>query len=502
VLQSDFESVYGADSFELIHIDTDNASTSALHSHWDQYNPTFPVLAGCASSFSGYSMGYIPHNVIIDPFGVVRYTYYGFYPSTLHSIIGQYMSLPTPSLSISENVVCADDNMDGRPDAGETAEFCLTLLNNPVAQNATAVTATLSCSDPNITILQNEAAYGAIASGASASGLPFQIEVAVGVEPMLVSFSLHVTSTYTGGVHEQDLVWLQRIARPEILIVDGDGSADDNETFLTAGLSTLGRDYDIWDRQEMGPLDAIEATRYSQLFWLGGMANNDMDAQSLAALQAFIDQGGLTVFSHQYFSQQAGYADFLSQNFGAEVLNPYMGNVFLATGVEGHPHFDQIDLVLTGSTGANNNANPDQLGVLPGGQEILTWAQLGLGTAAVAVEDGLSLRIFCGFPLEAMRLYSSLPNTVDMSGFLQRVYGWYDNLTVIPPAAVSDLVASFDGSNYNLSWSAVEGASAYNLYFSTDPFLFPETPSATVTETGWSMPTTPGAVFVQVKAVN
>ncbi len=502
MLQSDFESVYGADAFELIHIDTDNDPASFLHSHWDQYNPTFPVLAGCASNFSGYSMGYIPHNVIIDPFGVVRYTNYGFYPSTLHSVIGQYMSLPTPSLSISENVVCADDNMDGRPDAGETADLCLTLLNNPVAQNATAVTATLSCSDPNITILQNEAAYGAMASGASASGLPFQIEVAVGVAPMQVPFNLHVTSTYSGGVHEQDLVWLQSIARPEILIVDGDGSADDNETFLTAGLDSLGKKYDIWDRQEMGPLDAMEATRYSQLFWLGGMATNDMDAQSLAALQAFIDQGGLTVLSHQYFSQQAGYADFLSQNFGAEVLNPYMGNVFLATGVEGHPHFDQIDLVLTGTAGANNNANPDQLGVLPGGQEILTWAQLGLGAAAVAREDGLSLSIFSGFPLEAMRLYSSYPNTVDMAGFLQRVYGWYDNLTVVPPDAVSDLMAVFEGGEIQLSWSAIEGASAYNVYLSADPWNFPGTPIASTVLPSFTLASVPGRFFVQVKAIN
>lgn len=104
MLQTDFEAVYSPDYFELVHIDYAVSTPEALHAHWDQYGPTFPVLVGCGSLFSEYSNAYIPYNIIIDADGVLRYSRQGFFEEDLHEVISQSLPVPLPVDDLSIQV--------------------------------------------------------------------------------------------------------------------------------------------------------------------------------------------------------------------------------------------------------------------------------------------------------------------------------------------------------------------------------------------------------------
>lgn len=458
------------------------------------------MLTSCGSLYGQYGDGFIPYNVVIDPNGVLRYSDSGFNPAAMHQVIGTYLTIPTPSINADLTEICADDNGDGRPDPGETADLCITLSNNPVAVDASSVTVTLGCDDPDVTMLvaQQTWADGLDHGESMPAPAPFRFQVAPGAAPHQTTFTLQIESTYEGGIHSQELGWIQPLGRAPLLIVDGDGSSDDNETFLTEALDALDMDYELWDRPEAGSLPASEALHYSRLIWLGGAATLDLDAGSLEALAAFMDQGGLMLLSHQFFSDDPASVDFLEQYFGVQVNMPYMSNTFRAEGAASHPVFDPMELLLTGNEGANNNWSPDQLQELAGTEVLATWITGALGTAMTGRTVGASVRIFSGFPVEAMRTHSALPNSFDMTMFLQRVFE-YELLQMTPPAAITDLAVELEGGMIRLNWSLDEQATSFLVYQSTSPYSFDEDAVLEVMVPEALLPIGPVSMFYQVR---
>ena len=68
---------------------------------------TYPVLIDPdRSTWNKYGLGYIPHNVVLDPDMIVRYTNYGYSESTIINTIETW--LPTYDCQ------AGDVNMDGR----------------------------------------------------------------------------------------------------------------------------------------------------------------------------------------------------------------------------------------------------------------------------------------------------------------------------------------------------------------------------------------------------
>ncbi len=126
-MQTDFWEVYDHEDFALVHIDTDNDTPENLHAHWDQFNPTFPVLVSCASLYSQYGDGFIPYDVILDRDGIVRYTESGYYPSDLHDVIQEYIALGYLALYYDQHEILADTDGDGVAEPGETVELAVDL---------------------------------------------------------------------------------------------------------------------------------------------------------------------------------------------------------------------------------------------------------------------------------------------------------------------------------------------------------------------------------------
>jgi hypothetical protein len=503
VLQTNFEASYSQSTFEVVHIDVDNQTAAALHTYWNHDNPTFPVLVGSGSIYSQYGNGYIPYNVVLDPDGVVRYSAAGFSESALHSVIQQNMNMTHPFLELAELDVLSDDNGDGRPDPGETVNFRVRLLNSPTALAATSISISFSTDDGSLTETQTAATLPGLAPGQSAfSTQDFQFTVASDAQLHWASLHFTVQATYAGGTWTQTIGSEQRISRPDLLVVDSDGTLDDNETFVQTALAGLGLNYDMWTPATDGDLSAMEALAYSQIIWLGGIRNPDINTAERAALSAFLDRGGLLLLSSQYASSDPLNSE-LALRCGVQTLATAPGMLFLAATPLTDPWFGDMSFVLTGSPGASNCLQPDNLAVLPGGSLMATWTQGALAQAAAYRIQGGYNSIYCGFPIEALRIHSSRPNSVTLSTFLQRVFAFHAANPPQPLAPITDLALDCAPEGCVLSWSPVANAGSYRVYQSADPWIFPDTPLLETTTTSVPVPVSEAdQIFFQVRSLH
>lgn len=501
MLQSNFEASYDPNAFEVVHIDTQNLSAAALHQHWDPYDPTFPVLVGCGSIYSQYGDGYIPFNVVIDTEGVLRYRASGFNQAALHNVIQQYLTLPTPFFQVQDLDILTDDNSDGRPDPGETVTFNLTLRNSPIAQSAWGISVAWSTTDGDVTETQASATCPPLSPGQVGTTAPvFSFTVAVDALPHWADFQFQIQSTYAGGSWNQTLSVPQRIARPDLLLVDSDGTLDDNESFAQIALNNMGVAYDMWTPEMDGSLSVPEALAYQRIIWLGGIRNPDINSTERASLEAFLDRGGLLLLSSQYASSDPLNTQFLLLRFGVQITATYGGNIFQAATPANDPWFPDLDFVLTGAVAANNCVHPDVISVVPPTVQMATWQQEAMGPAAAYLIDGGFNSVFCGFPIEALRLFGPLPGSVNLEGFLQRAFALHAANPPQPPDPVTNLILYPGPGLSTLMWTPVANADFYRVYESSHPWEFPPTP---VLETTFPFVQLPAGnrMFYQVKSV-
>lgn len=502
MLQTNFEASYDPASFELVHIDTDNISAGALHAHWDVYNPTFPVLVGCAGLYSQYGNGYIPYNVVLDGNGVVRYSTAGFNQTALHNVIQQYLVLPTPLFDIAGLDILADDNNDGRPDPGETIHFAIRLHNGASAQPATAVSVSWSTTDGSLTPGLVQAQIATLAPGQTVLTSPdFTFTVDPAASPHWATLAFAIQAQYPAGGWSQNLTHPLRIARPTLLLVDSDGTMDDNETFTENALNSLGVTFDLWQPSESGPLPTSVAVSYEQIIWLGGLRNPDISTVERNTLEAFLNVGGLLLLSSQYASSDPLNLPFLQQWFGVTVSQTNGGNIYWATTTGGDPWYGGMDYVMTGAVAANNNVHPDVINVVWPTEQMAYWRQGSLGGAAAYRISGGYNAVFCGYPIEAMRTYSAIPGAVSQAAFLQRVLDFHAANPPSPPAPVTDLRLTTDFGLLTLNWSYVPTAISYRIYESPTPWSFPAEAAWETGENYIDMEQTDTRRFYQVRAV-
>ncbi|MBN2536812.1 S8 family serine peptidase, partial [candidate division WOR-3 bacterium] len=91
----------------------------------------------------------------------------------------------------------ASGNSNGRPDPGETAALIATYFNTAGWQNATSITATLTCATPEVEILKGTAGFPNIpaGSGANCSNDSFVVRVPASMPPQELEFRLTVAAT-------------------------------------------------------------------------------------------------------------------------------------------------------------------------------------------------------------------------------------------------------------------------------------------------------------------
>ena len=149
-----------------------------------------------------------------------------------------------PNLTVGgSDIVETIGDGDGVLNPGETADFFVNLQNAPLAAPATGVTAQIACTDPRVTILDEEASYPNLSgSQVAANSDPFSISVAANCTLGLIEFTIYVYANESAPIPyyaEREftisvslfqsgypITGNEMDASPAICDLDGDGSLD------------------------------------------------------------------------------------------------------------------------------------------------------------------------------------------------------------------------------------------------------------------------------------
>ena len=159
-LGPDFVDVYDPDLVTVAHIDASDASVQTLIDYWGFFAPTFPILTMGSTLFADWCEDYVPHTVIVDPIGVVRGNWIGFYPpffGQMHEVIEASINptgLYVGDLSLSMTSGDGDEILE----PGESANLTIT-LDNLGQLNVSGVSAELLSQTDHVTVTQGMSTY-------------------------------------------------------------------------------------------------------------------------------------------------------------------------------------------------------------------------------------------------------------------------------------------------------------------------------------------------------
>lgn len=355
---------------------------------------------------------------------------------------GAAVSTLFPNLEYTEMVFDdASGNGDGRPDPGETVDFLLTIENTSQTVPAQGVSILLECTDPDITILQDVNNLGDIGIGASVNNHsdPLSFSVDAGAQPHLVTFVLTLTETGTGLILVDEIE--QMIGRPDVILVDDDGSAN-FEQWYEKDLDSLNVVYDLWHVNSLGEIPGSEIQIYPMVIWFTSNQDNPLSVGEQTVIENYLSNGGKLFLTGEDIDEQLG-----STAFYTEVLHATSTGLTgspQALGVEGDPISAGTTLFLAGAGGAGNSASPSTIS--PAGDAVLAYTYSGSGAGAgIHWLDANGMLVYFSFCFEAVSGISSTPRKVVLGNIME----WFGILGVAPSAKGDVLPESFSlNQNY------------------------------------------------------
>ncbi len=252
---------------------------------------------------------------------------------------------------------------DGRPDPGETVALIVTYHNTAGFQNATSVTATLTCSDTNVKVLVKPmATFPDIPAGGNGdnSADSFVIRIPDSLPPQILTF--HLTAAATPDPAYPSSAFQAQGGDPRILIVDDDGGAG-YEKYYKAACDSNSVLYNTVSVQALGSPSSDTLSRYPVVVWFTGDATtNTLTAADRTNLASFLDNGGNLFIAGQNIAQELAADPFLANHMHASFADDSTGKLYMV-GKPGDPITGGEDgadtMVLGGAGGANNSRSAD-----------------------------------------------------------------------------------------------------------------------------------------------
>ncbi len=204
-----------------------------------------------------------------------------------------------------------------------------------------------------------------------------------------------------------------------ILLVDDDG-AESYEEYFKAALDYLGRGYGVWDRGA-GVADASILANFEVVLWNVGWSFPTLDEDDRAALATYLDNGGRLFVSGQDIGWELNdiggaaaqfYQDYLHAIFVNDNTNDHT-----LEGIDGDPISNQLDLVIEGGDGANNQDYPSDIDPADASASVI-WRYDANRNAAIKADDGNHRVVYFAFGYEA------IDNAYDRAIVMQRVLNW------------------------------------------------------------------------------
>ncbi len=357
-----------------------------------------------------------------DDISAINPTYAGRIGGGRANAYAAVQSLTLPRLILDDEFIILDTagNGDGRPDAGETVDWIMTVSNAPTWQLAEQVWARVGCDDASISFVRDSTGFGDIGpgSGADNSATPFRFSVAPGTEAHWTTFSLQAGDGTGQCTALGSLEML--IGRPDLLVVDDDGG-DDLEEALLGDLDHLSVVYDHWDVDASARIDLEELSRYAAVVWMtGDETENTLTPEDQASLSEFLEGGGHLFLSGENIGDEIGESTFFSDVIMVAHRSDTVSNLPpVVSGVGGDVITDGAVLFLWGSFGPI--ASPSGIEALGEAVEILNYQNDPEGQAAAAryqSPEGYRV-VYFGFGYEGIRTAGSYtPSWVIMENIL------------------------------------------------------------------------------------
>jgi len=197
-LGPDFADVYDPGLVTVAHVDASDADAQTLIDYWATYTPSFPILTMGSTLFADWCEGYVPHTVVVDPIGVVRGNWIGFYPLFFDQMQGAVEAAINPTgLYVGEtDLSITTGDGDDVLEPGESAQLLLT-LDNLGQLNVADVAAELVSDGPEVLVTGAASSYPDFAFATSHSNdQPFALQVAEDAPDAFdPTFTLHLTTS-------------------------------------------------------------------------------------------------------------------------------------------------------------------------------------------------------------------------------------------------------------------------------------------------------------------
>jgi len=314
-------------------------------------------------------------------------------------------------------------NNNGIADPGETVGLIVRLSNALRWQNATSVSATLTSTDPSVTVIKGTATWPNINAGSNAecSADSFSFQVVGTPVPHRVTFWLRKTST-PPSIDTLESFTVP-IVRPRILLVKDDVGSN-YDVWYKPNLDGLNALYDTFNVLQQGSPSAGLLTQYPVVFWwTGNDSTTTLVPSDTAALKAFLDAGNKLFLTGKSIGQDIApkYPTFYANYLHASFVSPSSGNLFLR-GVAGNPVSSRVGdtLILSGSQGANNGTSCDV--ITPLGSDTCFVYRTTTTTAAVTYSGSYKLAYFA-FPAEAIG--GTAPRYIQRTEIIRRILAWF-----------------------------------------------------------------------------
>jgi subtilisin family serine protease len=289
-------------------------------------------------------------------------------------------------------------NNDGVADPGEAIKLIVTLLDSAGWQNAANVSATISTADQSLTLTKTTAAFPNIAAGSSKTNdaSPFTALVGTGALPHKVLLIMNKQSSPQTFDKIDSMVI--DIGKPKILLVDDDGGKD-YERWYQSPLDSIRVLYTNWSVKTQGEPTEATLKKYSTVIWFtGDETTTALSNGEIAALKAFLDNGGKLVISGQNIGETISADPFYADYLHAQFLAGSTGKLFVVG--TGDPIGGSDTLAVAGNGGANNATSNDGIAAVAPAEVIFKYKDTTTG-AGVRF-DGSYRVIYFAFPFEAV----------------------------------------------------------------------------------------------------
>ncbi len=349
---------------------------------------------------------------------------------------GAALSTLFPNLAFTENEL--DDsagNGNGRPDPGETVNVLVSVVNNSAAVSGTNVAVTLTCDDPDISIVQGVNNFGEIPPGMEQNNHSDPLSFSVNPNAQAHEVTFVLTLSETTLLYPPILEFTEMVGRPDIVIIDDDGGMA-YQQWYSNDLDSLGIVHDIWNIQTNGVISQEELALYSKAIWHTSTTDDPLSEDEQGLIQTYLLNGGHLFLTGEDIDEQlAGtpfYADVLHSASASSAGGPQL------TGIAGDPISAGTTLFLAGAGGAANNQSPSSIAAQGSSTLMYTYNNNSLG-AALSWSDGQAKLVYCAFNFEAASGIMSTSRMVVLNNILH----WLDGTPAVEPGFGDNLPTAF-----------------------------------------------------------